>query len=62
MVGALYTHYALNDKFERIVPVVVFTLLLICRLVISYQVDKRDKLEDQNVKMEKLVEEEEKNK
>ncbi len=59
MVGAFYTHYALNDKLERMTPVIVFTLLLICRLIISYQVDKRDKLEDQNIKMEKLIKEEE---
>lgn len=42
MVGGFYTHYALNDKFERSAPSLVFALLLLCRLVISYQVNRRE--------------------
>ena len=62
MIGAFFTHYLLNDKFERMAPVVVFTLLLICRLVIAYQVEKRERLAFEKFKQlseEKEIEEEE---
>lgn len=42
MGGALYTLYILKDPFERMVPSLIFGLLLICRLVILYQVNKRE--------------------
>ena len=60
MGGALYTHYALNDKMERMTPVVVFSLLLICRIIISYQVDRREKFENkEDEKMKQLMKEDE---
>ncbi len=43
MLGAVYTHYALHDKFERIAPGLVFSLLLLTRLIIHRQVTQREK-------------------
>ena len=34
MLGAIYTHYALNDKFDRMAPGIIFSLLLFTRLLI----------------------------
>ncbi len=45
MGGAVYTHYSLKDSFERIAPSLVFCLLTICRLVILYQVNSKEKRE-----------------
>lgn len=42
MLGAVYTHAALQDKFERMAPSIVFSLMLGCRLVVFYQVRKRE--------------------
>ena len=42
MSGALYTLYILKDPFERMVPSLIFGLLLVCRLVILYQVNRRE--------------------
>lgn len=38
---SLYTHYKLNDKFERLAPSIVFSLMLVCRLIVYMQVKKR---------------------
>lgn len=35
MLGAVYTHYALNDKIDRMAPGIIFSLLLFTRLLIS---------------------------
>lgn len=43
MLGAVYTHYVLHDKFERMAPGLVFSLLLITRLIIHRQVTQREK-------------------
>lgn len=45
MVGGFFTHYTLNDRFDRMAPALVFTLLLLCRLLIAYQVSKRERKE-----------------
>jgi hypothetical protein len=37
MLGAIYTHYALHDKLDRMTPGIVFSLLLITRLIIHRQ-------------------------
>jgi len=37
MFGAIYTHYALHDKFDRMAPGIVFSLILITRLIIYRQ-------------------------
>ena len=43
MLGAVYTHYTLRDRFERMAPGLVFSLLLITRLIIYRQVTQREK-------------------
>lgn len=43
MLGAVYTHAALKDRFERMAPSIVFVLMLVCRLVVFYQVQSREK-------------------
>lgn len=43
MLGAVYTHYTLRDRFERMAPGLVFSLLLITRLIIHRQVTQREK-------------------
>ncbi|CAF0819545.1 unnamed protein product [Rotaria sordida] len=43
MLGAVYTHYILHDKFERMAPGLVFSLLLLTRLIIYRQVVQREK-------------------
>ncbi|KAH9381642.1 hypothetical protein HPB48_010597 [Haemaphysalis longicornis] len=43
MLGAVYTHAALRDKFERMAPSIVFSLMLGCRLVVFYQVQSRQR-------------------
>jgi hypothetical protein len=48
MLGAVYTHYALHDKLDRMAPGVIFSLLLITRLII-YQQGKSSNL---NIKKE----------
>lgn len=53
--GAFYTHHSLNDSFERIAPCLVFGLLLVCRLVICYQVNARERKEEEFLR--KLYEE-----
>lgn len=55
MLGAVYTHYVLHDKFERMAPGLVFSLLLITRLIIHRQVSQREKKKE---KTEKKVESE----
>jgi hypothetical protein len=42
MSGAIYTHYTLNDSFDRIAPSLVFALLIICRLIIFVQAKRRE--------------------
>lgn len=45
MGGAVYTHYAIEDKFERIAPAIVFTFMLTCRLIVYFQVFKKEQRE-----------------
>lgn len=40
--GGIYTHFMIGDKFERIAPSIVFTLMLCCRLIVHYQVKRRE--------------------
>ena len=54
MLGGTYTHYALKDSFERMAPSLVFALLIVCRLVILKQVNKRERKELEEIK--KLIE------
>jgi hypothetical protein len=56
MLGAVYTHYALHDKFDRMAPGIVFSLLLITRLII-YRQEKYSSLNIKNEKPTELNEE-----
>ncbi len=42
-----YSHWAIEDEFERTAPTLVFLLMLGCRLVVDWQVARRDRLEEQ---------------
>lgn len=46
LVGAGYTHYALKDPFERLSPSLSFGLLIVCRMIILYQVNRKERLEE----------------
>ena len=43
MGGGFYTHFALNDSFERMAPSLIFGLLIVCRLIILHQVTNKEK-------------------
>ena len=59
MAGALYTHYYLKDNLEMKMPSILFGFLLICRLIISYLADKRERVENEYERMRKLIQEDE---
>lgn len=42
-VGASYSYIMLGDKFEKLAPAIVFSLMLGCRLVVYFQVTRREK-------------------
>lgn len=51
----VYSHWAINDDFERIAPSLVFLLLLTCRLVVDWQIvrserNEKEKLEEAQAK------------
>ena len=50
MMGAVYFHYTLKDSFDRMAPCFVFSLLIICRLIILFQVNHREKREIEMMK------------
>ncbi|RWS30426.1 transmembrane protein 35-like protein [Leptotrombidium deliense] len=56
-VTALYTHVAIEDKFERTAPSIVFSLMLTCRLIILYQVRCRDAMMAETAEAEGAEEE-----
>jgi len=58
MLGAVYTHYALHDKLDRMAPGIVFSLLLITRLII-YRQEKYPSLNITNEINEEIENEEE---
>ena len=39
-----YSHWAVEDEFERTAPTLVFLLMLGCRLVVDWQVSDKDKI------------------
>ena len=45
-----YSHWAINDEFERTAPTLVFLLMLACRMVVDWQMVKRDKEEAERKK------------
>merc|ERR1711970_1306491 len=36
----LYSHFAIEDLFERMAPTLVFFFMLVCRMVVAWQFDK----------------------
>ena len=40
-----YSHWAVEDEFERTAPTLVFLLMLGCRLVVDWQVARREREE-----------------
>lgn len=48
MAGALYTHLALDDKFDRMALSLIFGMLLLCRVIIDYQADNQEQIEPTN--------------
>jgi hypothetical protein len=57
MMGlSIWTHYTLKDQFEKMAPSLVFGSLLICRLIIAYQVESREALEMENERLRNLCE------
>jgi ABC-type Fe3+ transport system permease subunit len=38
---AIYSHWKINDRLDRIAPAIVFALMLVCRFVISVQHTRR---------------------
>jgi hypothetical protein len=58
MMGfSVWTHYTIKDPFEKMAPALVFGSLLVCRLIIAFQVEKRDQLETENRILRDLYEE-----
>ncbi|CAF0847991.1 unnamed protein product [Brachionus calyciflorus] len=55
LIGGFYTHYALNDSFERMAPSLIFSLLIVCRFIILYQVSKKERREEELIR--KLLQE-----
>ena len=41
MIGAIYAHWAVDDKLERSAPALVFFFMLTCRLVVEWQVSRK---------------------
>ena len=41
MLVAVYSHYMVNDKFERIAPALVFFFMLTGRMVIDWQLRRK---------------------
>lgn len=42
MLLLIYNHYMISDAFERIGPTLVFTFMLTGRLVVWYQISRRE--------------------
>lgn len=43
MIGAIYLHWAVDDKLERSAPALVFFFMLTCRLVVEWQIQRQAK-------------------
>lgn len=53
MLGAAYSHYAVGDRFERMAPALVFTFMLTCRLVVNWQVKRKEVMDAKKTKTTK---------
>ncbi|KAF2364117.1 hypothetical protein FHG87_005130 [Trinorchestia longiramus] len=54
MLFATYNHWMVGDKFERIAPSLVFFFMLTCRLIVEFQIKRKERLE-QKEKVEQLT-------
>ncbi|KAK8379352.1 hypothetical protein O3P69_019328 [Scylla paramamosain] len=43
MLFATYNHWMVGDKFERLAPSLVFFFMLTCRLIVEYQIHRKEK-------------------
>lgn len=43
MLFTMYTHYMVGDRFERTAPSLVFLFMLVCRLIVDYQVQRQER-------------------
>lgn len=41
MIGAIYSHWMVDDKLERSAPALVFFFMLSCRLVVEWQLSRK---------------------
>ncbi|KAK4296813.1 hypothetical protein Pmani_030722 [Petrolisthes manimaculis] len=51
MLFATYNHWMVGDKFERLAPSLVFFFMLSCRLIVEYQIQRKEKMD----KLDKLT-------
>ncbi|KAK7022872.1 DoxX-like [Halocaridina rubra] len=47
MLFATYNHWMVGDKFERLAPSLVFFFMLTCRMIVEYQIKRKEK-QDKN--------------
>ncbi|XP_042238118.1 novel acetylcholine receptor chaperone-like [Homarus americanus] len=45
MLFATYNHWMVGDKFERLAPSLVFFFMLTCRLIVEYQIRRKEKVD-----------------
>ncbi|ROT61378.1 hypothetical protein C7M84_020841 [Penaeus vannamei] len=50
MLFATYNHWMVGDKFERLAPSLVFFFMLTCRMIVEYQIRRKEKEEKLNLK------------
>ena len=41
----VYSHWAISDEFERTAPSLVFLLMLSCRMVVDWQMERKPEME-----------------
>ncbi|XP_068248020.1 novel acetylcholine receptor chaperone isoform X2 [Palaemon carinicauda] len=50
MLFATYNHWMVGDKFERLAPSLVFFFMLTCRMIVEYQIRRKEKLDKEKAK------------
>ncbi|XP_047494913.1 novel acetylcholine receptor chaperone-like [Penaeus chinensis] len=50
MLFATYNHWMVGDKFERLAPSLVFFFMLTCRMIVEYQIRRKEKEEKLSLK------------
>merc|ERR1712110_1384059 len=46
----VYSHWAISDEFERTAPSLVFLLMLSCRMVVDWQMERKPEVEEKTGK------------